>query len=1033
MSDNDKHLDYTAIREKNEKKYGTDIGRIGKMLLADRYADRTHFIFELLQNAEDALAKRQDGIAVPALIKFEISNEVLTIRHYGKPFDEKDVRGICGIDESTKGNITAIGRFGIGFKSVYAFTDLPEIHSGKEHFAIENYVWPKEVQALALENNETRIILPLRVEAITDDYKEIVSGLKRIDLKSLLFLHHIEEIEWTTNDGESGTFIRSQAQKLDSNVRKVELIGESNIGECMSENWIIFSKEISNRENTGLLEIAFLMKDDKIQTINRSPLIVFFPTVVTTNLGFLAHGPYRTTPSRDNIPVKDAWNQECINKTGILVVEALRWLRDKQWLTVDSIQCFPINKTSFDEENMFSSFYTLVKEAFINEPLLPKYKGNYIQAKQALIAGTKDLRNLLNIDQLSLLFGKNYQWLDEGISQDRTPDLRKYLIDELAVTEIKPETIINNLGIDFLEKQTDTWIRELYEFLNKQKALHEEIKTMPIIRLSDSSHVTPYKNGKPSVFLPGKETEFPTVHKAVCNTDASLEFLVSLGLREPNLVDNVIRNILPKFDNPENNFTVETYKQAMSRILEAYTTDSENQRNRLISELKTKKFVAVVDAVLGKHSYELPSNVYFPTDSLTTLFSGIKDIYFINEQYGLKGDKYRSLLELCGVSRNLRLIEKADDFTLQEKAQMRRDAGSIDSSWDNVKNDYTLYGLEELLYHIDKLDINEKNVKTKLLWKELHNLYERRRDSVFVGTYTWGYFQRSHSCNFDTYFIRLLNQREWIPDANGNLNRPADINFNQLGWENHEFLLSKIHFKSNEVQEFEEKTGLKVVPPEKLEKFLEWEQSQKTYGEDNVELEKEFKPSLSVADAPLRISDYQWKECATPFDSSQIDKHPQRQVSGGIDAKLENSKKEQDYQGTSEKYRKDEGNWGENYVLKALKNEFCDNNDVEIIDLNANGKTGVGADFCIKENNEIIRLVEVKTTTQPRGNPVEISGRQWETARNEFNINNGDVYWIYCVYNVDKTNPEIVRVQNPIQKWKDGLIIADPVNFVVIQ
>ena len=50
--------DYPSIRKDNERRYGTDIGRIGPMLLAHRYDDRTHFIYELLQNAEDALAKR---------------------------------------------------------------------------------------------------------------------------------------------------------------------------------------------------------------------------------------------------------------------------------------------------------------------------------------------------------------------------------------------------------------------------------------------------------------------------------------------------------------------------------------------------------------------------------------------------------------------------------------------------------------------------------------------------------------------------------------------------------------------------------------------------------------------------------------------------------------------------------------------------------------------------------------------------------------------------------------------------------------
>ena len=111
--------DYAAIRLDNERRYGTDIGRIGPMLLADRYADRTHFIFELLQNTEDALARRPQRSGSRA-VEFVLSEDELRVTHWGKPFDDPDVRGVCGIAVSTK-DLTAIGRFGIGFKSVYAF------------------------------------------------------------------------------------------------------------------------------------------------------------------------------------------------------------------------------------------------------------------------------------------------------------------------------------------------------------------------------------------------------------------------------------------------------------------------------------------------------------------------------------------------------------------------------------------------------------------------------------------------------------------------------------------------------------------------------------------------------------------------------------------------------------------------------------------------------------------------------------------------------------------------------------------------
>ena len=125
--------DYEEIRSDNIKRYGTDIGRIGPMLLANRYDERTHFIFELLQNAEDALA-RLLKLGSSRAVSFYLEPNSLRVSHYGDPFTEKDVRSICGIDESTK-KINEIGRFGIGFKSVYAFTERPEIHSGTEDFA----------------------------------------------------------------------------------------------------------------------------------------------------------------------------------------------------------------------------------------------------------------------------------------------------------------------------------------------------------------------------------------------------------------------------------------------------------------------------------------------------------------------------------------------------------------------------------------------------------------------------------------------------------------------------------------------------------------------------------------------------------------------------------------------------------------------------------------------------------------------------------------------------------------------------------
>ena len=136
-------------------------------ILSGIYDDPSHFIYEILQNAEDAYGKRllqneKDYLAKAKGIKFILSNDKLEVFHYGKDFDFEDIDSITGFDLSTKkDDITSIGKFGIGFKSVYAVTESPIIHSGEFNFKIEEVVVPR-----IIENSDTsflgktKIIIP---------------------------------------------------------------------------------------------------------------------------------------------------------------------------------------------------------------------------------------------------------------------------------------------------------------------------------------------------------------------------------------------------------------------------------------------------------------------------------------------------------------------------------------------------------------------------------------------------------------------------------------------------------------------------------------------------------------------------------------------------------------------------------------------------------------------------------------------------------------------------------------------------------
>ena len=107
--------DYERIRDENVARYGWDTAVLD--LLGQLYSERTHFIFELIQNAEDAGATD---------LAFELFADRLEVRHDGRPFTEAGVRGVCGVGAGDKpGDLTRIGQFGIGFKSVYAYTRSP--------------------------------------------------------------------------------------------------------------------------------------------------------------------------------------------------------------------------------------------------------------------------------------------------------------------------------------------------------------------------------------------------------------------------------------------------------------------------------------------------------------------------------------------------------------------------------------------------------------------------------------------------------------------------------------------------------------------------------------------------------------------------------------------------------------------------------------------------------------------------------------------------------------------------------------------
>lgn len=814
-------IDYSAIANDKARLERTATNSI--RTLANLYAERSHFVFELLQNAEDAIRRRDSNWSGSRTVSFVLTADCIRVSHYGAPFTDADVRSICSVGETTK-DITDIGRFGIGFKSVYAFTDRPEVHSGSEDFAIESFVKPVSAASIARDLEETVLVLPLRTQDASAR-TEITHGLQKLGPRTLLFLHQIEEIAWAVEDGPSGLYMRSKPEVLGNNVRLIRLIGETKGQPTVEENWLVCSREAKadNGKTVGLIEIAFSVNQDpkvperwSIQRVSNSHLSVFFPTILSTFLGFLVQGPYRTTPSRDNVPRNDEWNKHLVRETSHLLVESLRNLRDLKFLDADALMSLPLDRAKFAEENMFAPLFDDVKKAFTSDSLLPTASAGHVSATKAKLARTQELRELFR--------PREFTWLSGDITQDRMPELRQYLMRELGVTEITPETILTTLTNAFLEAQPDSWVLKLYEFLHGQPALLRQGKfdPLPLVRLENGKHVTAKVSGQPQVFLPSPiKTGFPTVKPSVCATDDALELLVGMGLTKPDAVDDVVRNVLPRYTVEEVDVTSEQYEADIGRILTAFATDSKAQREKLVAALKATTFVMSVDAGDSSAWESKPGDVYLATERLKELFSGVAGILLVDDSYScLRGEGVRDLLEACGAQRYLLPKRVESKLTGPELCELRRKSGCEDYSSNGPVEDHTLRGLDELLNALSTFDPVTRMKKAKLLWEALGDVEDRRGAGTFSGTYRWTYYH-PRSATFDAAFVTVLNQSAWVPSPSGSgeLQRPDFVLFESLSWKPNPFLLSKVRFKPPLLESLAKEAGIEPGILELLKKL----------------------------------------------------------------------------------------------------------------------------------------------------------------------------------------------------------------------
>jgi hypothetical protein len=733
--------DYGKIREENIARYGWDTAVLD--LLGQLYSERTHFIFELMQNAEDAGATD---------LSFELFPDRLEVRHDGRPFTEADVRGICGIGKSGKiGDLTAIGKFGIGFKSVYAYTKTPRIYSAGERFRIETYVRPFPVDSVDVAAAQTLFVFPFDHDTVpaTVAVREISAALNELRPRILLFLTSIGRLR-AGGAGVTGSVIERRAQDRGGASRRVTLTAGPGRG---AEQWLVWRGEGIGDRSPGV-EIAFRADGGRITGCGDSPLTVFFPTEKETFLGFLVQGPYRTTPARDNVPEHDPSNRALAGRTAALLADVLRELRADGMLTVEVLNALPLDAARFPPGSMFRPLFDSARDVMATEDVIPAAGGGYGTAARLRLAQGAALRELAG----------SWQLAHESITPARTPVLWRYLREELGVGEITPEGFVAGLTKDFLRAQPDEWIVRLYAFLLADPALWPAARDKPVIRLEDGSQVTP----SDGAYLPGAAgSSLPTVRRSVADSPAARRFLEAMGLSEPDVVAEVLEIILPRYDGLDIVALDPVQHEAdLECVMRALDEAPAGRRAELLERLQRTAFLIGENAAAGEQRLMPPPALYQRTKDLEVYFDGNPGAWFAGDRYG----PWLVQLRAMGVRQAVEVRAKAPNQL--GYVVITVEFGRNERGIDGFDPDAEIDGLDFALRH-------PAHARSEYVWNAL--LAPNRRlvagvvERSVLASFSDSSLEHARSA------IAVAAEREaWLPGADGTFRRPGELSLDDL-------------------------------------------------------------------------------------------------------------------------------------------------------------------------------------------------------------------------------------------------------------
>lgn len=760
-----------------------------KNSVVEKYSDQAHFIYELLQNADDAKA---------TYAHFKLYQDKLVFSHNGsrrftvsnpdtEEVDKKeekmgDINAITSIANSSKTD-ASIGKFGVGFKAVFQYTSNPKIYDPNIFFRIERFIVPRRIEEdfLGRSQDETLFVFPFdhSERNSEESYEDIAHKLCSLTYP-ILFLENLKEVSFEigTTYGKYSKQVEKYSVSDDATVERVYLTKVDGSKEEKDELWLFSRKDTEGDKGGGTYSVGFFLdKEGKLQP-RKYAAFCFFPTKEITDLNFIVHAPFQLTDSREGIKAADPHNKRMINLLAELAADSLSYLKyigenegvkliDDTLLGIIPYDVRLFNPIDDRSKISFKPFFDEIKQKLSIEELLPSSEG-YVKKENAYWAFTPEIPKIFDNQQLAMILGnEEAKWVFTSLGRQETArakDKRSEYIDQITYDWLEDKDIIAKITDEFIQSQSVEWLYRFYKYVKSAEGRIKLIKTKPIFINHNNETTAAFDaNGQAILFLPIEGgIDYNTINERLLDDEDTEELIKMIGIKQPSLRSEIYTMIMPQYQEGK---AIDTtphflkffryYKQCPQAEVEEYID--------LIKDCAFIKYRSKEDVKLYRGK---GSSLYLPTENLVEYFQIKPDIRFVELDYyrGIIDDddeKYLlSFLKELGVSDTPKVI--IEELTRDEAYQIRK-------SWPRstgytIWKEISIEGCKELIdFVISTSDTNLSQVLWAVLCEIISVQCTKWKDfkKVLSGTYKY-FFRKELYEYFDSRVIGYLRTQPWL-------------------------------------------------------------------------------------------------------------------------------------------------------------------------------------------------------------------------------------------------------------------------------